>query len=65
MFENSIIHKPSLGHAKSHTKFGPQSVQPFRGLLDTNRQTDKQSMYIDGYKYNTDSGVVWKANNDK
>ena len=58
MFENSIIHKPSLGHAKSHTKFGPQSVQPFRRLLD-------QSMYIDGYKYNTDSGVVWKANNDK
>jgi len=63
IFENSIIHKPSLGSREVPHKIWAQSVQPFRRLLDTNRQ--RQAMYIDGYKYNIDSGVVWKANNDK
>ena len=45
MFENSIIHKPSLVPQKIWAPL----VQPFRRLFDTNKQTDKQSIYILGF----------------
>ena len=46
-----MFHKPSLRSYKSHTKFGPDRFSLFRRLLDknryTNRQTGKQTFYID------------------
>ena len=38
------IHKPSHGNPVSCHKIWAQSVQPFRRLLDTNKQADKQSL---------------------
>ena len=51
IFENLIIHKPSLGSREIPQKIWTRSVQPFWRLLDTNRQTnrqtDKPNLYID------------------
>ena len=41
MFERSSINLP-WGHATSHKQFEPER---FSRLLDTNKQTDKQSIY--------------------
>ena len=49
IFENLIIHKPFLGSRKIPQKIWAQSVQPFRRLLNTNKQTDQQSKYINYY----------------
>ena len=38
-----IIHKPSLGTCEVPEKFWAGSVQPFWRLLDTNKQTNKQT----------------------
>ena len=38
-----IIHKPSLGSLDVPQKIWARSVQPFWRLLDSNRQTDKQT----------------------
>ena len=56
IFENLIIHKPSLESRDVPQKIWARSVQPFWRLLDTNRQTNKQTdkqtdkpnLYIDG-----------------
>ena len=51
LFKNLIIHKPSLGSREFPQKIWARSVQPFGRLLDTNRetnkQTDKPNLYID------------------
>ena len=44
IFENSIIHKPSLGSPEVPHKVRPGSGQSFWRLLDTNKQTPKQSL---------------------
>ena len=44
IFENSIIHKPAMGHVRSHTKFGPDRFSSF-DKQTKNTQTDKQSIY--------------------
>ena len=43
IFEILIIHKPSLGSREIPHKIWAQSVQPFWRLLDTNKQTDRQT----------------------
>ena len=43
IFENLIIHKPSLGSRDVPQKIWARSVQPFWRLLDTNGQTDRQT----------------------
>ena len=52
IFKISIIHKPSLLSHDVPQKIWARSVQPFWRLLDTNRQTnrqtDKPNLYIDG-----------------
>ena len=42
-----IIHKPSLGHVMSHTKFGPDRFSRFNvyWIKQTDKQTEKQSKY--------------------
>jgi len=49
IFDNLIIHKPSLGSRDVPHKIWSRSVQPFWRLLETNTQakkhTDKQSIY--------------------
>ena len=45
IFENSIIHKPSLGPREVPHKIWARSVLPFWRLLETNKQTDKQSIH--------------------
>ena len=55
VFEILIIHKPSMGNVRYHTKFGPNrfnhiDVYWIQKNKQTNRQTDKQSKYIDGEK---------------
>jgi len=50
IFENSIIHKPSLGSRGVPLKIWAPSVQPVWRLLDTNGQTDKQ-LHQDKYIY--------------
>ena len=48
IFEILIIHNSSLGHVRSHTKFGPDRFTLFDVYwIQTDRQTDKQSIYID------------------
>ena len=42
-----MIHKPSLWSRDVPQKIWARSVQPFRRLLDTNKQTDKPNLYID------------------
>ena len=42
-----MIHKPSRESLDVPQKNWARSVQPFRRLLDTNRQTDKPNLYID------------------
>ena len=42
-FENSIIHKPSLGSRDIPQNIWARSVQPLVYLLDTNKQTDTQT----------------------
>ena len=46
-FSNSIIINLPWGHMRSHKKIGPDWFSRFRRLLDTNRQTDKQSIYAE------------------
>ena len=50
IFEILIIHKPSLWSLDVPQKIWARSVQPFRRLLDknkqTNRQTDRQTSQI-------------------
>ena len=46
VLEILTFHKLPWGHVRSHKKIGPDQ---FSRLLDTNGQTDKQSMYIDFY----------------
>ena len=46
------MHKPPWGHARSHTKFWPDRFSLFdvywmHTNILTNKQTDKQSIYID------------------
>ena len=41
----STSHKPFLGSCELPPKFWTQLVQPFLRLLDTNTQTNKQSIY--------------------
>ena len=47
IFENSIIQKPSLGSREVPQKIWARSVQLLGRLLDTNKQTEKQNIYID------------------
>ena len=51
IFETLITYKPSLGSREVPHKMWARSVQPFWRLLDTNgqtnRQTNKLSLYID------------------
>ena len=47
-FKIFIIHKPSLGSRYVPQKIWARSVQPFERLLDTNKQTDKPNLYIEG-----------------
>ena len=47
VFEGLNIHIPSLWSRKVPQKIWARSVQPFSSLLDTNKQTYKQSKYID------------------
>ena len=51
IFEILMIHKPSLESLDGPQKIWGWSVQPFWRLLDTNKQTDKQTdkpnLYID------------------
>ena len=60
IFEILIIHKPSLGSLDVPQKIWARSVQPFWRLLDTNKQTDKQTdkpnLYID-WQY-----ITWLCN---
>ena len=48
IFGNLNIHKPSPGSGEVPHKIRARSVQWFLRLLDTNRQTDKQSIAIAG-----------------
>ena len=41
------VHKPSLWSRDVSQKIWARSVQPFRRLLDTNKQTDKPNLYKD------------------
>ena len=44
------IHKPSLGHLRSHKKCGPNRYSRFDVYrLQTNRQTDKQSIHFKNF----------------
>ena len=46
IFENSIIHKPSLGSRDFTQKFGLDRFSRFDGYwIHTNRQTNKQTIY--------------------
>ena len=45
-FEILIIHQPSLGPREVPHKIWARSVQPFRCLLDSNKQTDRQAKHI-------------------
>ena len=51
IFENFMLHKPYLRPHEVPQKIWARSVQPFWRLLDTNKQTDKQTdkpnLYID------------------
>ena len=49
IFKILIFHKPSLGSCDVSHKIWTWSVQPFWCLLDTNKQTDRQTskIYID------------------
>jgi len=47
IFENLIIHKPSLGSREVPHKNFARSVQPLYIFLDINGQTEKQSIYLD------------------
>ena len=53
IFEILMIHKPSLWSRDVTQKIWARSVQPFWRLLDTNRQTNKQTdkpnLYIDDW----------------
>ena len=42
----------SMRSGKVHNKIGSRSVQPFWRLLDTNKQTDKQTSEV--WKFNKD-----------
>ena len=44
--KNFIIHKPSLWSRDLPQKIWARSVQPFRRLLDTNRQTNTKTSQI-------------------
>ena len=47
IFENLIIHKPSLDHVMSHTKFGPDRFSRFDVYwIQTKKQTDRQAKFI-------------------
>ena len=54
IFEILMIHKPSRESLDVSQKIWAWSVQPFWRLLDTNRQTDRQTdkpnLYIDRYR---------------
>jgi len=41
-----MIHKPSLESLDVPQKIWARSVQPFWRLLDTNKQTDRQTKFI-------------------
>ena len=55
IFENSVIHKLSLG---SH-KIRARSVQSFWRLLDTKKQTDKQSIYVDCLDFLSNQNILY------
>ena len=46
IFENSTIHKPSLGPLEVPHKIWAWSILLFWRLLETNKQTDKLNLYI-------------------
>ena len=50
IFEILIIHKPSLWSRDVPQKIWARSVQPFWRLLDTNKQTNRQTKFIDIYR---------------
>ena len=47
IFEISIIHKPSRGSREVPQKFEPDRLIRFDVYFKTNKQTPKQSIYID------------------
>ena len=55
-FLTLIIHKPSLGSRKVPQKIWAQSVLPFIGYKQTNRQTDRQAKFI--YRLNIDMVLI-------
>ena len=68
----ALINLPR-SHVRSHTKFGPQTIQLFWRLLHTNKQTDtqtdKQSLYKDkasrALLFNFKPFSLWKYSKTK